>query len=125
MQDVFRKASKKYSSMLVLQDKAISVKERKRRDQAISRTEKLHSGSRGWVSNQLGHCEKADSHPVCKKSFGFRQTNSLDHGVLFCLEKIALVMELVFCMRDVKWKSGGIRSMEVSSFVPYFVYIGF
>ncbi|KAK8564227.1 hypothetical protein V6N12_036356 [Hibiscus sabdariffa] len=50
MQDVVRKASKKYSSMLVLQDKAISVKEIKRRDQAIKRVKEQDRKTSLWKS---------------------------------------------------------------------------
>ncbi|KAL4386102.1 hypothetical protein GQ457_09G021070 [Hibiscus cannabinus] len=40
MQDFHRRISKKYASMLVLQDKAISAKEKKRRDRAIKRNKR-------------------------------------------------------------------------------------
>ncbi|KAK9032467.1 hypothetical protein V6N11_056730 [Hibiscus sabdariffa] len=40
MQDFHRRISKKYASMLDLQDKAISTKEKKRRDQAMKRNKR-------------------------------------------------------------------------------------
>ncbi|KAK8514887.1 hypothetical protein V6N12_001054 [Hibiscus sabdariffa] len=41
MQDLYRKSTRKYRSLLELQDKALSVKEKKRRDRAIKRNNRL------------------------------------------------------------------------------------